>query len=188
MSERGNVPVRDLPAPPVITIASRVSVGAALGKFGAPQPASGGSPFAANDMNAFPFILTAPTKIEKAFWVNGSAAGSNYASAIYDADYNKLIQSASTGGTGNSVPQAVAMAIKLPAGLYYCALATDASVTDRLFRWVLATTGPGFFKMFGCWRQASVTLATLPNPATPVAINLAAYGLHGLITRSVFDA
>lgn len=186
MSDRGNDPIRDLPPPPVITIASRPAVGPGLGRINSGLAASGANPFAIGDMLAFSFVITAPTPIAvvKAFWCNGTAAGGNYATAIYDADFVKIVQSASTGGSGNSVPQSVAMAAKIPAGLYYAALASDSATTQRLFRW--SASAPQW-KAFGCWRQASVTLATLPNPATPVACTNVGFPVFGLITRTVFD-
>lgn len=180
----GQIP---LPTAPVITFGSRHSLGATIRCTGIATPASGANPFAANDMLAFPFVLNDPTSINKVFWVNGSTASSNCSVAIYDADYVKLGETASTAQSGASVPQSVSLARKLNPGLYYLALAHDSATTNRLFRWSINTHGAGMWKMAGCWRQASVTLGTLPNPAVPVACNNIAFPVFGLITRTVFD-
>lgn len=188
MTDRANIPYRDMPTPAVITIASRVSVGAGLRASGLATPASGASPYAALDLLAFPILLTAPTYIYKAFWVNGATVGGNTSVGIYDADYRLITQTASTLNSGTaSLPQAVTLVTKLPVGLYYVAMAHDSATTAHYFRWSLATLGIGFLKMLGCWRQASVTLATLPNPAVPVVVNNIAFPVYGLITRSGFD-
>lgn len=172
------------PTPPVITLASnavvdKISIGGTA--------ATGANPFAANEMLAFPFVLTSLTRIEKVFWVNGSSASSNCSIAIYNADYVLLNQTASTAQSGASAPQPIALATKLSPGLYYCALAHDSATTNRLFRWSITTTGAGFWKMMGCWRQASITLGSLPATATPIACNNVGFPLFGLITRTVFD-
>lgn len=180
--------VAALPTSPIITPISRHSLGGALVKAGAGTVASGANPFASNEMLAFPFVLTAPiTTVNKVFWLNGSAAGGNLSAAIYNADFTLLVQIASTGGASNSVPQVVSLAAKLAPGLYYAALASDNGTTNRLGRWSLATTGAGFWKMAGCWRQASITVGSLPATATPVACSNIAFPLFGLITRTVFD-
>lgn len=181
--------VAPLPSSPTIHLGSRHGVGAGMRLHStASGPASGANPFAVNDMLAFPFMLSAPsTSINKAFWVNGTAAGGNSSVAIYDADFVMLAQSASTGGSGASVPQSVACTAKLGPGTYYCALAHDSTTSGRFFRWTVATTGAGFWMLAGCWKQSSVTVGALPNPATPVACTDVGFPLFGLITRTVFD-
>jgi hypothetical protein len=183
--------VANLPTEMVITIASRTGAGGAMVRIGPGAPASGASPFTANDMLGFAFRLTAPsTPIYKGFWLNGSAAGGNTAVAIYDAAFTKLVQTASTAGSGNSVPQSVAWSggtIKLGPGLYYAVLAHDSATTNRFFRWSIATTGAAYWKALGCFRQASITVGSLPATATPVVCNNVAFPVFGLITRSGFD-
>lgn len=177
-----------LPTAPLIHLASRHSLGSGLARTGTATFGSGASPFAANDMLAFPFVLTTRTPIAKLFWWNGTSAGGNTSMAIYDPDFVKLVQTSSTANSGSSVPQAVALTnIRLDPGLYYCAIAHDSATTNRYFRWTITTGGVGMWKFAGCWRQASVTLATLPTTATPVACNNIAFPVCGLITRTVFD-
>jgi hypothetical protein len=186
MTDR-NTPQVALPSPPVITLASRISAGAAVRMTGSTNPATGNNPFAINDMLAFPFVLSAATTIYKAFWQNGSVAGSSYALAVYNAEFVLLGQSTPTTGVTNNSTQVVTLAMKLPPGLFYCAMASDSGTVNRLFRWSVTTLGAGMWKSFGCWRQASVTVATLPNPAAPVACNNVGFPVYGLITRSGFD-
>jgi hypothetical protein len=139
-------------------------------------------------MLAFPFVLDVATSVNKMFWNNGSSVGGNYSTAIYDADFALLAQTASTAGAGSaSVPQVVTLAARLGPGLYYAVLAHDSATTNRLMRWSIATLGAGYWKMAGCWRQASITLGALPATATPVACNNIAFPVFGLITRTVFD-
>jgi hypothetical protein len=187
VSERGNVPLLALPVPSVVTAASRIAIGSGLVRIGATNPSSGASPFTSGDMLAYPFVLTAMTTIYKGFWVNGTSAGNNAVVAIYDADYNLLVQSAPTGLSGTSAPQAVTMVAKLPAGQYYCVLAHDSGTTNRFFRYSINTIGASMWRSFGCWKQASTTLASLPNPATPAACTNIAFPMFGFITRSNFD-
>jgi hypothetical protein len=186
VTERGNTPVSDLPVPPVITMASRLSIGAGVGRLGS-TPVTGTSPFAANDMLAFPFTLPSLTSIYRGFWINGSTVGNSISMAIYDADYNLLAQTASTGQATISAPQSAVMTAKLSPGLYYCAMAHDSATTNHFVRWSVLTFGAGIWKMLGCWRQASVTLGSLPNPATPVACNNVGFPVCGLLTRSDFN-
>lgn len=183
----GTIP---LPSRPIITMErGDHSIGAdGLSGLGSASAASGASPFnAANEMVAFPFVLWKPTEIFKGFVYNGSSAGGNFSLAIYDADFNVCAQTASTGGTGASAPQTVSLPAKLAAGSYYVAMAADNNTTNRYFRWTIATVGAGLWKMCGCWRQASITVGSLPSTATPVAYTNVAFPLFGLITRSNFD-
>lgn len=173
-----------MPTFPVIMPASECALGSYVERAGG-EATSGANPFAANEMIAFPFRLTAPvTPVNKGFWLNGSSAGSNYSMAIYNADYVRVVQSASTGGSGANVPQAVSLTAKLSPGLYYCALASDAATTNRLFR--VASNAPTW-KVLGCWKQASITVGSLPSTATPVAYTATTMPIYGLITRTVFD-
>lgn len=172
---------------PVISPASRHSMTAGMSLVALSTVGSGTNPFSANEMLAFPFVLNADTSVNKVFWLNGSAASSNCSVAIYNADFVLLGQTASTAQSGASVPQSVSLACKLSPGLYYAALAHDSATTNRLFRWSQATTGVGVWKMAGCWRQASITLGSLPSTATPVAYTSVGFPVFGLITRTVFD-
>lgn len=176
-----------LPTAPVITLASRHSAGAAVRFSGAGGAASGANPFAANEMLAFPFTLTAPTLMNKVFWVNGSSVANNCSVGLYNADFELLAETASTGLSGASVPQVVTLTRRLSPGLYYLALAHNSATTNRLFRWSFATLGDEMWRILGCWRQASITLGALPATATPVACNNVGFPLFGLITRTVFD-
>jgi hypothetical protein len=179
-----------LPTAPTITLASRHSAGMMTRLANLGVVASGVSPWsaAANDLLAFPFTLTAPvTNINKVFWVNGTAAGGNTSIGIYDANYVLLAETASTAGSGNSLPQVVSLPLRLGPGLYYCAIAHNATTTNRFYRWSLATVGNGFLKAMGCWRQASVTVGALPATATPTVCTNIAFPLFGTINRTVFD-
>lgn len=177
-----------MPTAPVITIGSRHSLGQSTRMSASGAAASGATTFAANDLLAFPFTLTAPiTNIYKAFWLNGSVPAGNFSVGVYDADYVLLGQTASTAAGTASLPSAVTLALKLRPGLYYCGLAHSTTGTNEVFRFTVTTLGAGFWKMFGCWKQASVTLATLPNPATPAAYSNVGFPIFGLITRTVFD-
>lgn len=180
--------IAQVPTAPVITFGSRHGPSPIFQRGGLTAPASVTSnPFAANEMFGFPFIITALTNVAKGFWVNGSAAGGNFSTAIYNADFVKVVESASTGGSGASVPQSVAMAAKLGPGLYYCVLSHNSATNNRVFAWTLATTGLGYYKAMGVWKQASITVGSLPATATPAAYTNASFPLYGLITRTVFD-
>lgn len=187
-SPRGGI--SPLPSWPIITL-ERVnhSVGAdGVIWISTVAAASGASPFdAANEMLAFPFVLWQTTPMNKVWVYNGSSPGDNFSIGLYDADFKLLAETASTGGSGASDAQTVTLQRKLSAGLYYLALAADNATTNRYFRWTVATLGASYWKMFGCWKQASITLGALPNPATPVACTNIAFPYFGLITRTVFD-
>lgn len=187
-SSRGGVAA--MPSWPVITL-ERVlhSVGgAAIVSTGTVAAASGASPFnVANEMVAFPFVLHATTPIYKGWAHVGNSPGDNFSIGIYNADYDLCAQSASTAEVTSNVPQAVTLSAKLSPGLYYAALASDNNTTGRYFRWTIATTGALYWKMMGCWRQASIALGALPATATPVAYTNVAFPYFGLLTRSNFD-
>lgn len=187
MSDRGNRPPGALPSPPVIMFASRNAAGASIRPQMSVAPGSGSGPFSvANEVQSFPFVLSAPsTSINKGFWLNGSSAGSTSSISIWDADFNKIIESATATGSGNSVPQMVALAVKLPPGLYYCGLAHNSTTTNHFFRWQGSFTGN--WAMMGCWKQGSITVGSLPATATPTAPTAGTWGVFGLTTRTVFD-
>jgi hypothetical protein len=172
---------------PIITIGCRHSIGASWQRV-ATGPTTGTNAFAANEMLAYPFVLDAPmTSINKGFWVNGSAPAGNTSLAIYDADFNLRVQSASTAAGTASIPQSVAMACKLGPGLYYLACAHSTAATNEFQRWaLLVNTGP--VKVLGFWKQAGITVGALPNPATPAAYTSLIVPVFGLITRSNIDA
>jgi hypothetical protein len=183
--------ITPLPSPPVITLGSRLSVGCSFlaRTGGTTAAATGASPWsdAANCLLAFPFILeAAQTAFYKGFWVNGSSTGGNSEVAIYDGAYNKIISTGSVGNATNSVPQSAAFSstVTLPPGAYYACMAHDATTTNHFARW---TSLKVYYQMVGCWKQASITLGSLPSTATPADMTNAAFPLFGLITRSVFD-
>jgi hypothetical protein len=164
-------------------------------RSGAATPGSGAFS-AANGIEAFPFMLQAPTTFYKGFWVNGSSAGNESAVALYDADYNLLVETNSTTGTGAAVPQAAAFlsTLTLPPGLYYCALAHETTTANRMGGWSVTTTGAAFWGMAGCWKQTGgITLpaagnpAGFPNPATPTTFSAIRFTNFGAVTRTGFD-
>lgn len=180
------------PSPMVITAGSFNAIGPSMSRvLSGGVPASGVSPWsdAANSMLAFPFWLAAPTTIYKVFWVNGSAAGGNSSIGIYDAEsLAKLVECASTAGSGNSVPQAVDVTdTTIGPGMYYAAMAHDATTTNQLFRWSTGASAGAHFQALGWFKHASVTLGNLPATATPADLTNIAVPLFGVITRSVFD-
>lgn len=176
--------------PPTITAASRFALTSSMMRSGSAAPASGTSPWsdAANTVIAFPFVLPVTTPIYKVFWVNGSAAGGNSDIAIYDENYNFLVGTgAATAGSGNSVPQVVALSATtwLSPGLYYAGMAHSATTINQVFRWSVATIGTAIWQALGCWKFAQ----TLPisGNATPADLTNVALPYFGLITRSGFD-
>lgn len=183
--------LRGMPSPPVITLASRSSIGSGLIKTATAAPATGISPWsdAANCLLAFPFVLEQMTTFYKGFWVNGSAAGNNSEVGIWDDAYNKITTTGSVAGSGNSVPQAATLGatVTLPPGLYYAGMAHNATTTNQLFRWSVGTQGQAYWQAMGCWRQSGITLGSLGSTATPGDMTNIAFPLFGLITRSVFD-
>lgn len=177
-----------LQSPPVITLASRCAW--ARGAFAAGSAASGISPWsdAANSILAFPFVIECQTTFYKGFWVNGSAAGGNSEVGIWDDAFNKIVTTGSIVGTGNSVPQAADITdTTLPPGLYYAGMAHNATTTNQLFRWSVATIGIALWMSIGCWKQGGITLGSLGATATPADLSNVAFPVFGLITRSVFD-
>jgi len=184
-----------LPSPPIITIASRLSVGGAFARIGAGVAATGASPWSvtANSILAFPFVLETQTICYKGVWVNGGTVGSNYEVGIWDnaASPNKIITTGSVAAAGSAnVPQAAAFTstVTLPPGQYYAGIAHNATTTAHISRWSLATTGAAFWQSFGCWLQAGITLGSLAATATPADMTNVAFPLFGIITRTVFDA
>jgi hypothetical protein len=189
MSEPVLTWVGPLPTPPVITMGSRNSVAGCTTRPNQTVPASGTNPFnAANEMVAYPFCITDTVTVYKGFWVNGSSIGGNSSLAIYNSENVQLVQSASTLNAGASSPQSVAMQVSLSPGVYFAAMASNTgTTTNRYFRWSIATTGAVFWRAYGCWRQAGITLGSLPATATPVGYTNIAMPIFGLITRSNFD-
>lgn len=180
---------RGLDSPPLITLSCRLSLGSNSGRqLG--TPASGVSPWsdAANKLLAFPFVLERQTTIYKAFWLNGSAAGGNSEAGIWDSAYNKIVTTGSIAGSGNSAPQAADLTdTTLDPGLYYAGMAHNATTTNQLTRWSLATLGIGVLMAMGCWTQTGITLGSLASTATPGDMTNVAFPVFGLITRSNFD-
>lgn len=181
-----------LPSPPTIHFGSRIAAGGyALARSGAGAPASGVSPWsdAANTVIAFPFTLEATTTFYKGFAVTGSAAGSNFNIGLYDENYALLASTGSvSGGAVASVPVvgALTATVRLPPGLYYAGMLSNATTTNRWHRWSVATLGTGFWMGCGCWKYAD-DVTTLDATATPADLTNVAFPLFGLITRSVFD-
>jgi hypothetical protein len=185
--------VRPTPSPPTITIASRLSLGAGVATaVGNTAAASGASPWsdAANALLAFPFVLEAPTTFYKGFWGNGASVGGNSEVALYDEAFALIATTGSVLGSGASLPQAAAFTgsatPRMPPGLYYGAMAHNATTTGQIWRWASGTVA-AVWQSLGCWRQAAVTLGSLPATATPGDITNVAFPLFGFITRSVFD-
>lgn len=183
-----------LPSPPIITPASRCSLGGGLARLGLTQPASGTSPWsdAASGLLAFPFVLEAPTRINKFFWINGSAAGGNTDMCVYEGETFTKVGTAtgSVAGSGNSIPQVAAPAsggFNLPPGLYYCAITHSATTTNQMNRWTIATLGIGFWMGLGYWKMASQAVGSTPATATPGDITNVAFPYCGIITRTAFD-
>lgn len=180
-----------VPAAPTITLVSRNAVGSGIVRTGIVSPASGASPWsdAANALLAFPFTLVGATTFYKGFWVNGSAAGGNSEVAIYDENFNKIVTTGSVAGATNSVPQVAALTatVRLAPGLFYAAMAHDATTTNQLSRFAITSIGNVIWQSLGCWRQAGITLGSLPATATPGDMTTVGFPLFGLITRSVFD-
>jgi hypothetical protein len=181
-----------LPSPPVISIVSRGAPGAAVQRLVNANAASGVSPWsdAADTVLAFPFVIEAPTTFYKVFWVNGSAAGGNSDVAIYDENYNLIVGTgAATAGSGNSVPQVVALTATttLPPGRYYAGMTHSATTTNQIFRFPNASNmALAMWQALGCWKftdNAPISSAT----ATPADYSNSAFPWFGLITRSVFD-
>lgn len=181
--------LRPWDSPPTITPASRLSIGGAMRMSNPGAPATGASPFAGNDILAFPFTLETDTTFYKGFWVNGSSAGGNSEVGIYDEAFNKIVTTGSVAGSGNSAPQAAALTATtaLPSGFYYAIMAHSVSTTNQIQRWSVTTFGTGLWQAAGCWRQASITLGSLPATATPADIANDGFPLFGLITRSAYD-
>lgn len=187
------VALRPLPTPPVITLASRCSIGGSIRTVGAAAPSSGASPWsdAANCLLAFPFVLEAhSTTFYKGFWVNGSSVSNNSEVGIWDESYNKIVTTGSIGNSGGNVPQSNAFASSatptLPPGLYYAGMASNTTTTNRYFRWSSGTSG-NWWQAMGCWRQSGITLGSLAATATPGDMSNLAFPLFGLITRSSYD-
>lgn len=183
--------LRAMPSPPVISPSCRLAN--RLGGAGFASPASGASPWsdAANCLLGFPFVLEAQTTFYKGFWCNGSAAGGNYEVGIWAADFTKLVTTGSVAAGSSNVPASAAFASSatptLPPGLYYAGIAHDATTTNQIMRYNLATTGAAFLQAYGCWRQSGITLGSLAATATPGDMTNVAFPFFGLITRSVFD-
>lgn len=184
--------LRALPSPPVITIASRLSLGHALLRTATATAASGASPWsdAAGTVLAFPFILERDTTFYKVFWVNGAGTiGGTRDVAIYDENYNLIVGTgAATSASGTSVPQVVALSATtmLPPGLYYAGMGCSVTTTGNQFRWSIATAGIELWMAAGCWKYADANPIS-DATATPADITNIAFPVFGLITRSVFD-
>lgn len=185
--------LRNMGPPPLISLVSRCSAGGAMMRFGIGAVASGASPWsdAANCLLAFPFVVESPTLVNKFFWTNGASVGGNSEIVLYDAAFAKVgTSTGSVAGSGAGVPQSTAPtggAFTIPPGLYYAAMAHDATTTGQLVRWSAGTAG-NFWQAMGCWRQASITLGSLPATATPGDMTNVGFPLFGIITRTVFDA
>lgn len=172
-----------------ISPASPNALGATVYQIGGAAAPLSGSWGSANLMIAYPWLLARPVRVEKFYWVNGSAAGGNWDMCVYDADYNQVGSAAgSTGGSGNSVPQAVAPAsgaFTIGPGVFYIACVHDSNTANRAFRWA---AGQSYYpRIVGMWQQASVTTGSMPSPATPAVSAAINIPLCGVICRTVFD-
>lgn len=180
-----------LPSPPIICASSRCSLGPSMKFWNYGAPASSVGTVTANQMHAIPFVIEAPTTFYKGFWVNGSSVGNNSEVGIYDASYNKIVTTGSVANSGASTAQAAALSAttRLSPGLYYMVHASDATASNRYFKWSIGSGGAAAGNALGMWSQGSITLGSLPATATPadyIPGNSAIF-TFGLITRSVFD-
>lgn len=101
--------------------------------------ASGGTPATAiwptaNKVFYFPFRLTSPVVIVKAFWVNGTTVGDTLDIGIFTSDGAKLISSGNVSqGSVSTVTSFDLTDTCLGAGLYYGGLGLVAA-TGHIFR------------------------------------------------------
>lgn len=179
---------RALPSPPLITFVCRLAQPMAVGYAGTAQ--TGTSPWSdvADTVLAFPFVLEQTTTFYKVFWANGSAAGGTSDVAIFDKDFKFIVGTgAATAGSGNTLPQVVALTATttLPPGLYYAGMTHSATTTNQVGRWNAAARLLGLFTAFGCWKSTDAGPINLD--ATPVSLTTDSFPLFGLITRSGFD-
>lgn len=175
---------RPLPSPPLINPCCRLGTKLGVRMSG---PASSTSPWsdAANAILAFPFHIEDPTTIYKAYWLNGSSMVGNMEVAVYDKDYVKLATTGSIALSGASAPQVATLStLRLGPGRYYCAAAHDSTGANHIQS--TANNIP-LLESLGFWRQASITLGSLPSPATPGPITNTRWPSYGLITRTAFD-
>lgn len=139
--------------------------------------ASGAWP-TANMAYYIPFAIPWPYAVRRLWWLNGSAAGGNWGVGLYTANGARLYASASTPGSGNSVPQYVSPSapILLSPGRYYMHIAHDAVTANR----AIGSTVPTAVKlrMAGIVQQAAAL--TAPSPMVAAAMAAAWFPYCGL--------
>jgi hypothetical protein len=123
------------------------------------SPASGAWP-AVSYIAYVPFWIPFSYPIRRLWWVNGSTAGGNTDVGIYSVDGARMLSTGSTAGSGNGIPQYVAMDMLLAPGSYYFAMTHDTTTVNQINRSTALTVIQQ--RMIGHLGQAS----TIPLPAT----------------------
>lgn len=130
--------------------------------------ASGAWP-AANLAIYIPFAIPFPFVLRRFWWVNGSAAGSNWVAGIYSASGTKLGDTGSVGGSGNTTIQFAAPTlgdISLAAGAYYWSILHSVTTTNHAMGSTVPTVAT--LRLCGVLQEA-VGATSAPAAMTGVA-------------------
>lgn len=134
----------------------------------------------ANLARGYPFYLSEPALVLKAWWFNGATASGNIDVGVYTLDGAKLFSTGATAqGTINVLQEVDITDYQLGRGVYYCAVSCS-SATATLF-----STGYNlhFAKSIG-WLQMA-TAHPLPTTLTPAAFTSSIEPTFGIALRTL---
>ena len=155
-----------------------------MGQGGNFSPSSGAW-FAAQRALYYPVRVPMPGTVYKLFWLNGATVGTDTVQAgLYLPDgtdggpSTRVINGTGAVSSGTNACQYDDITdFPIAPGWYWFALLSSGTTTT-VFRGNYANLGRGA----GIYMQSS--LATLPNPAVPIASTTGVYAVCGLVMRS----
>jgi hypothetical protein len=163
----------------IISPFSAASLGVEIGATGSGAPASVAHG-TANLARGYPFYLSEPALLVKAWWFNGGTVSGNTDVGVYTPDGTLLFSSGATAqATINVIQEVDTTDYQLGRGAYYCAL-SSSSATATYFS---NSFNLHFAKAMGWWQAA--TAHPLPASLTPAALAAAIEPIFGISLRTL---
>lgn len=158
---------------------SAQALGVELAALAATAPASVAHG-TANLARAYPFVLSEPAMLLRAWWFNGATVNGNTDVGVYTLDGTRLFSTGATAqATTNAIQEVDITDYQLGRGTYYAALSSSSS-TATYFSF---NVNLHFAKAMGWWQMASAHV--LPATATPAAFSSAIEPLFGFSLRNL---
>lgn len=135
----------------------------------------------ANKAIFYPWTVSEPVTVVRAWWLNGSVAGGNIDLGIYRAsDYGKVVSTGATArGTTSTINSAALTSTLIVPGDYLIALACDSGTAN----FTSSNLAGGLHGAVGCLEQS--TAYTLPSTATPTGMATACLPMCGVMLTTV---